>query len=175
MALVPYGTRAFCLAKKGWGRMGKLIARELDELKWGLAGCLLFIGISSPAFHQFYKKSWWLSGVRGPAGIKSFVYHVLKEEYIMKTSLKFAAIAAAAALSIQSQWDCRHREQEWTEAGWWDRSGSRKTLQGWHTEEDFRKVVSQRPLRSVEKIVIEEGEFSETYFFTIIPYNNVIK
>ena len=37
--------------------MGKLIARELDELKWGLAGCLLFIGISSPAFHQFYKKS----------------------------------------------------------------------------------------------------------------------
>lgn len=42
-------------------------------------------------------------------------------------------------------------------------------------EEDFRKVVSQRPLRSVEKIVIEEGEFFETYFFTIIPYNNVIK
>ena len=38
--------------------MGKLIARELDELKWGLAGCLLFIGISAPAFHQFYKKSW---------------------------------------------------------------------------------------------------------------------
>lgn len=37
--------------------MGKLIARELDELKWGLTGCLLFIGISSPAFHQFYKKS----------------------------------------------------------------------------------------------------------------------
>ena len=36
--------------------MGKLIARELDELKWGLAGCLRFIGISSPAFHQFYKK-----------------------------------------------------------------------------------------------------------------------
>lgn len=30
----------------------------------------------------------------------------------MKTSLKFAAIAAAAALSIQSQLDCRHREQE---------------------------------------------------------------
>ena len=37
--------------------MGKRIARELDELKWGLAGCLLFIGISSPPFHQFYKKS----------------------------------------------------------------------------------------------------------------------
>lgn len=37
--------------------MGKLIVRELDELKWGLAGCLLFIGISSPVFHQFYKKS----------------------------------------------------------------------------------------------------------------------
>ena len=37
--------------------MGKLIARELDELKWGLAGCLLFIGISSPACLQFYKKS----------------------------------------------------------------------------------------------------------------------
>ena len=37
--------------------MGKLIARELDELKWGLAVFLLFIGISSPAFHQFYKKS----------------------------------------------------------------------------------------------------------------------
>ena len=37
--------------------MGKLIERELDELKWGLAGCLLFIGISSPAFYQFYKKS----------------------------------------------------------------------------------------------------------------------
>ena len=152
MALVPYGTRAFCLAKKGWGRMGKLIARELDELKWGLAGCLLFIGISSPAFHQFYKKSWWLSGVRGAAVIKSFVYHVFKEEYLMKTSLKFAVIAAAAALSIQSQWDCRHREQEWTEAGWWDRSGSRKTLQGWHTEENFRKVASQRPLRPVEKL-----------------------
>ena len=26
--------------------MGKLIARELDELKWGLAGCLLFIGVN---------------------------------------------------------------------------------------------------------------------------------
>ena len=37
--------------------MGKRIAKELDELKWGLAGCLFFIGISSPAFHQFYKKS----------------------------------------------------------------------------------------------------------------------
>ena len=37
--------------------MGKLIARELDELKWGLAGCLLLIGISSRDFRQFYKKS----------------------------------------------------------------------------------------------------------------------
>ena len=37
--------------------MGTLITKELDELRWGLAGCLLFIGISSPAFHQFYKKS----------------------------------------------------------------------------------------------------------------------
>ncbi len=37
--------------------MGKRIARELDELKWGLAGCLLFLCISAPAFHQFYEKS----------------------------------------------------------------------------------------------------------------------
>lgn len=37
--------------------MGKRIARELDELKWGLAGCLLFLGISAPAFHRFYEKS----------------------------------------------------------------------------------------------------------------------
>ena len=36
--------------------MGKLIAKELNDLKWGVASCLLFIGISSPAFHQFYKK-----------------------------------------------------------------------------------------------------------------------
>lgn len=37
--------------------MGKLIAKELDELRWGLAGYLLFLGISAPAFHQFYEKS----------------------------------------------------------------------------------------------------------------------
>ncbi len=37
--------------------MGQLIAREFSELKWGLAGCLLFLGISAPAFHQFYEKS----------------------------------------------------------------------------------------------------------------------
>ena len=37
--------------------MGKRIARELDELKWGLAGCLLFLGISALAFYQFYEKS----------------------------------------------------------------------------------------------------------------------
>ena len=36
--------------------MGRLIANKLNELEWGLAGCLLFLGISSPAFHQFYKK-----------------------------------------------------------------------------------------------------------------------
>ena len=36
--------------------MGKLIAKELNELKWGLAGCLLFLGISAPAYRQFYKK-----------------------------------------------------------------------------------------------------------------------
>ncbi len=35
--------------------MGKLIAKELNELKWGAISCLLFIGISAPAFHQFYK------------------------------------------------------------------------------------------------------------------------
>jgi hypothetical protein len=33
--------------------MGKLIAKEL---KWGLASCLLFLGISAPAYRQFYKK-----------------------------------------------------------------------------------------------------------------------
>lgn len=37
-------------------KMGRLIARELDNMKWGFYSCLLFIGISSPAFHQFYKK-----------------------------------------------------------------------------------------------------------------------
>lgn len=37
--------------------MGRLIARELDNMKWGFYSCLLFIGISSPAFHQFYKNS----------------------------------------------------------------------------------------------------------------------
>ena len=35
--------------------MGKLIAKELNDLKWGVANCLLFIGISTPAFRQFYK------------------------------------------------------------------------------------------------------------------------
>lgn len=37
--------------------MGRLIAGELDNMKWGFYSCLLFIGISSPAFHQFYKNS----------------------------------------------------------------------------------------------------------------------
>ncbi|WP_302792752.1 hypothetical protein [Dialister invisus] len=37
-------------------KMGRLIARELDNMKWGFYSWLLFIGISSPAFHQFYKK-----------------------------------------------------------------------------------------------------------------------
>ena len=36
--------------------MGRLIAKELNELKWGLAGCLLFLGITAPAFHQLYKE-----------------------------------------------------------------------------------------------------------------------
>ncbi len=36
--------------------MGKLIAREISELKWGLAGCLLFIGISAPAYRKFYQE-----------------------------------------------------------------------------------------------------------------------
>ena len=42
--------------KKGGEGMGKLSAKQLNELVWGLAGCLLFLGISSPAFHQFYRK-----------------------------------------------------------------------------------------------------------------------
>ena len=36
--------------------MGRLIAKKLNELEWGLVGCLLFLGISSPAFHRFYRK-----------------------------------------------------------------------------------------------------------------------
>lgn len=45
--------------------MGRLIAKKLNELEWGLAGCLLFLGISSPAFHQFYKKKGYrLTGIR---------------------------------------------------------------------------------------------------------------
>ncbi|BBK24525.1 MULTISPECIES: hypothetical protein [Dialister] len=35
--------------------MGKMIAREIDNLTWRVAGCLLFIGISAPAFHKFYR------------------------------------------------------------------------------------------------------------------------
>ena len=36
--------------------MGKRIAKELKHWEWGVASCLLFLGISSPAFHQFYKE-----------------------------------------------------------------------------------------------------------------------
>ena len=35
--------------------MGKMIAREIDNLTWRVAGCLLFIGISAPSFHKFYR------------------------------------------------------------------------------------------------------------------------
>lgn len=35
--------------------MGKMMAREIDNLTWRVAGCLLFIGISAPAFHKFYR------------------------------------------------------------------------------------------------------------------------
>lgn len=41
--------------------MGKRIAKELKKMNWGLAGCLLFLGISSPAYHKFYSK---------PGGVK---------------------------------------------------------------------------------------------------------
>ena len=37
--------------------MGQLIAKELNDIKWGLAGCLLFLGISSPAYHKVYRKN----------------------------------------------------------------------------------------------------------------------
>ena len=50
------GRELFDFLKERMTKMGKLIAKELNELKWGVASCLLFIGISSPAFRQFYKK-----------------------------------------------------------------------------------------------------------------------
>ena len=36
--------------------MGRLVAKEMNKLEWGLAACLLFLGIASPAYHKFYKK-----------------------------------------------------------------------------------------------------------------------
>lgn len=50
------GRELFDFKKERMKRMGRLIAKKLNELEWGLAGCLLFLGISSPAFHQFYRK-----------------------------------------------------------------------------------------------------------------------
>ena len=35
--------------------MERRIDRKLDELKWSLAGFLLFFGISSPALHRIFK------------------------------------------------------------------------------------------------------------------------
>ncbi len=37
-------------------KMGRLIAKELKDVKWGICSCLLFIGIPAPAFHQFFKE-----------------------------------------------------------------------------------------------------------------------
>ena len=58
MALVPLqGRELFDLknTEKERKTMGKMIAREIDNLTWRVAGCLLFIGISAPAFHKFYR------------------------------------------------------------------------------------------------------------------------
>ncbi len=35
--------------------MEKQIDRKLNELKWSLAGVLLFLGIPSPALHRIFK------------------------------------------------------------------------------------------------------------------------
>ena len=34
----------------------KKLAEMMDTVRWGLYSCLLFIGVSSLAFHQFYGK-----------------------------------------------------------------------------------------------------------------------
>lgn len=35
--------------------MGSLVDRKIDELKWNVAGVLLFFGISAPALHRIFK------------------------------------------------------------------------------------------------------------------------
>lgn len=35
--------------------MGRLIRQEVENWTWGLASCLLFIGISRPAYRKFYQ------------------------------------------------------------------------------------------------------------------------
>lgn len=71
--------------------MGRLIARELDNMKWGFYSCLLFIGISSPAFHQF---------------IKIVMQLYLKEDHIMRRSLKIISALAASAMIIGAFTGC---------------------------------------------------------------------
>lgn len=36
------------------GNMGKYAAKKMNEVWWDLCGCLLFLGISGPAYHRFY-------------------------------------------------------------------------------------------------------------------------
>ncbi|XOQ32522.1 MAG: hypothetical protein ACFWUL_08275 [Dialister sp.] len=35
--------------------MERQVHRKLDELRWSLAGVLLFFGIASPALHRIFK------------------------------------------------------------------------------------------------------------------------
>ena len=37
-------------------KMEKKLAETMETMKWGFLSCLLFMGIFSPAFHQFYGK-----------------------------------------------------------------------------------------------------------------------
>lgn len=66
-------------------KMGRLIARELDNMKWGFYSCLLFIGIFRPRFISF---------------TKTVIQLYLKEDYIMRKSLKIISALAASAIII---------------------------------------------------------------------------
>lgn len=57
---VPYsGTEVFLLVETDERRkiiMGQLVEKKMNAFWWDLCSCLLFVGISGPAFHQFFEQ-----------------------------------------------------------------------------------------------------------------------
>ena len=36
--------------------MGQLVEKKMNAFWWDLCSCLLFVGISGPAFHQYFEQ-----------------------------------------------------------------------------------------------------------------------